>query len=65
MVGDSPKEYLRKKKLTIAADRLVKGETSILDIALDCQFESHAAFTRSFKQFFKITPEQYREKSPH
>ena len=63
LVGDSPKEYLRKRRLTIAADRLVKGETSILDIALDCQFESHATFTRSFKQLFKMTPEQYREKA--
>ena len=63
LVGDSPKEYLRKRRLTVAADRLVKGETSILDIALDCQFESHAAFTRSFKQLFKMTPEQYREKA--
>ncbi|MCP5007875.1 MAG: helix-turn-helix transcriptional regulator, partial [Planctomycetes bacterium] len=62
-VGDSPKEYLRKRRLTIAADRLVRGESSILNIALDCQFESHAAFTRSFKQLFKMTPEQYREKA--
>jgi len=63
LVGDSPKEYLRKRRLTIAAERLVKGESSILNIALDCQFESHAAFTRSFKQLFKMTPEQYREKA--
>jgi AraC family transcriptional regulator len=63
LVGDSPKEYLRKRRLTVAAERLVKGETSILDIALDCQFGSHASFTRSFKQFFKVTPEQYREKA--
>jgi AraC family transcriptional regulator len=63
LVGDSPKEYLRKRRLTIAADRLVKGETSILNIALDCQFESHASFSRSFKQLFKMTLEQYREKA--
>jgi len=63
LVGDSPKVYLRKRRLTIAADRLVKGETSILTIALDCQFEFHAAFTRSFKQLFKMTPEQYRAKA--
>ena len=63
LVGDSPKEYLRKRRLTIAADRLVRGESSILNIALDCQFESHASFTRSFKQLFKMTPEQYREKA--
>jgi AraC family transcriptional regulator len=61
LVGDSPKEYLRKRRLTVAADRLAKGETSILDIALDCQFESHATFTRSFRQLFNMTPEQYRE----
>lgn len=63
LVGDSPKEYLRKRRLTIAAERLASGESSILDIALDCQFESHASFTRSFKQLFKITPERYREKA--
>jgi len=61
LVGDSPKEYLRKRRLTIAAQRLANGESSILDIALSCQFESHAAFTRSFKQLFKMTPDQYRE----
>jgi len=63
LVGDSPKEYLRKRRLTVAAERLEKGESSILDIALDCQFESHAAFTRSFKQLFKMTPDQYRDKA--
>lgn len=61
LVGDSPKEYLRKRRLTIAADRLVKGEESILDLALDCQFESQEAFTRAFKQLFKMTPGQYRD----
>jgi len=61
LVGDSPKEYLRNRRLTIAAKRLAGGARSILDIALDCQFESHAAFTRSFKQLFKMTPEQYRD----
>jgi len=63
LVGDSPKEYLRKRRLTIAAERLARGESSILDIALACQFESHASFTRSFKQLFNMTPGQYREKA--
>jgi len=61
LVGDTPKEYLRKRRLTIAAERLARGESSILSLALECQFESHAAFTRSFKQLFKVTPKQYRE----
>ncbi len=61
LVGDSPKEYLRKRRLTIAADRLLKEDISILDLALDCQFESQEAFTRSFKQLFRMTPGQYRK----
>jgi AraC family transcriptional regulator len=63
LVGDSPKEYLRKRRLTIAAERLLKEEASILEIALDFQFGSHASFTRSFKQLFKLNPKQYREKA--
>ncbi len=60
LVGDSPKEYLRKRRLTVAATRLIKDDTSILDLALECQFESQEAFTRAFKQLFSVTPGQYR-----
>jgi AraC family transcriptional regulator len=61
VVGDSPKEYLRKRRLTIAADRLVKEPIAIIDLALDCQFESQEAFTRSFKNLFNMTPGKYRK----
>jgi len=63
LVGDSPKEYLRKRRLTIAAERLAQGEKSILNLALDCQFESQEAFTRAFKALFNMTPGQYRSKA--
>lgn len=66
LVGDSPKEYLRKRRLTVAATRLLKEDTSILDLALECQFESQEAFTRAFKQLFALTPGQYRkEQDPY
>jgi len=61
VVGDSPKEYLRKRRLTIAADRLVKEKIAIINLAMDCQFESQEAFTRSFKKLFNMTPGQYRK----
>ncbi len=61
LVGDSPKEYLRKRRLTVAATRLLKEDTSILDLAIQCQFESQEAFTRAFKQLFSMTPGQYRK----
>lgn len=61
LVGDTPKEYLRKRRLTIAAKRLLNEDTSILDLAMDCRFESQEAFTRAFKTLFHVTPAQYRK----
>ena len=61
LVGDTPKEYLRKRRLTLAAKRLLTEEVGILDLALDCQFDSQEAFTRAFKALFNMTPAQYRK----
>lgn len=61
LVGDTPKEYLRKRRLTLAAKRLLTEEVGILELAIDCQFESQEAFTRAFKSMFTMTPAQYRK----
>lgn len=61
LVGDTPKEYLRKRRLTVAAKRLLSEDIGILALALDCQFDSQEAFTRAFKDLFNITPAQYRK----
>ena len=63
LVGDTPKEYLRKRRLTVAAKRLLSEDIGILELALDCQFDSQEAFTRSFKALFNITPAQYRKQN--
>ncbi len=31
-----------------------------MDLALDCQFESHEAFTRAFKKMFQVTPTAFK-----
>ncbi|MEH6578972.1 MAG: GyrI-like domain-containing protein [Amphritea sp.] len=63
LVGDTPKEYLRKRRLTVAAKRLLTGEVAILELAMDCQFDSQEAFTRAFKAMFNVTPAQYRKEN--
>jgi AraC family transcriptional regulator len=63
LVGDTPKEYLRKRRLTVAAKKLLSGDIGILDLALNCQFDSQEAFTRAFKALFNITPAQYRKQN--
>ena len=36
LVGDTPKEYLRKRRLTVAAKKLLSEDISILDLAILC-----------------------------
>lgn len=59
-VGDTLKEYVRKRKLTAAVIALGTTDKRILDIALDAGFESQEAFTRAFKQMFGKNPGECR-----
>ena len=61
MLGESVAEYLRKRRLTNAAQRLLSTDQRILDIALEYQFSSQESFTRSFKRMFGLTPGEYRK----
>lgn len=60
VTGITPVAYLRKRRLTEAARELATSSKRILDIALDYQFQSQEAFTRSFKQEFGVSPGFYR-----
>lgn len=60
-VGDSLKEYIRKRRLSVAMIDLCSSERRILDIALDAGFESQEAFTRAFKAMFGKTPGDCRK----
>lgn len=60
VTGITPVAYLRKRRLTEAARELATSPKRILDIALDYQFQSQEAFTRSFKQEFGVSPGFYR-----
>ncbi|MBF2054263.1 MAG: AraC family transcriptional regulator [Candidatus Sericytochromatia bacterium] len=63
-VGDTLGGYLRGRRLTRAAESLLNTEQGILDIALAVGFQSHEAFTRSFKAYFGCTPRAFRERRP-
>lgn len=53
--------YVRRRRLTLAAEKLgQESELRILDLALDCGFESQEAFTRAFKKRFLVTPGQWQ-----
>lgn len=60
-VGDTVKEYVRKRRLTNALIELGSNDRRIIDIAFDYQFESQEAFSRAFKQVFGKTPGECRK----
>lgn len=55
-------DYVRRRRLAVAAGALLASRTPILHIALDAGFQSQAAFTRAFRKVFFTTPAQYRKR---
>ena len=50
------REYIRRRRLSLAAVELQKGNRKVTDIAMKYGYESPTAFTRAFKNFHGITP---------
>jgi AraC family transcriptional regulator len=58
--GCSVMRYVKARRLSRAAHRLVQGAPDILEVALEVGYGSHEAFTRAFREHFGITPEALR-----
>lgn len=64
VVGVSFKEYVVKRKLTLAAVELKDTKDRVIDIAFKYGFSSNEAFTRAFSKVFGYTPYRYRKLLP-
>lgn len=53
-------EYIKLRRMAMATTALQQSNRRILDVALDLGFCSHEHFTRTFKDTFGMTPEDYR-----
>jgi len=58
--GETPKQFTLRLRLARAAAMLLTTGDSVLDVALECGFQSHEAFCRTFRKRFGITPSGYR-----
>ncbi|WDV45966.1 AraC family transcriptional regulator [Clostridiaceae bacterium M8S5] len=54
-------EYIRRRKLTLAALEIKNSSTKIIDIALKYGYESPVSFTRAFVSLHGITPTMARK----
>lgn len=53
--------YVRQSRMSFAKKLIAAGDMSIGDIVMQCGFESPSYFTKTFKQYFGVTPSQYRK----
>ena len=60
-VGESAISYVRRLRLDRAARKLRMGAVDITEVALTAGYDSHAAFSKAFKQQFGMSPREFRQ----
>ncbi len=61
MAGVPLSEYIRRRRMTMAAVELQSGKEKVLDVALKYGYDSPTAFNRAFQKVHGITPSQAKE----
>ena len=59
--GETPKEYVDRLRLEWAALQLRMRRVTVLELALECGYRSHEAFTRAFRARYAMSPRDYRK----
>ncbi|MEJ6395376.1 helix-turn-helix domain-containing protein [Gymnodinialimonas sp. 2305UL16-5] len=59
--GETVAGYIRSRRLEKAAIALASSQARVIDIALDCGFQTHAALTRAFTAHFGLAPQTFRQ----
>lgn len=62
LTGISPVNYIIRRRITEAKQKLVSTEKSIIEISEECGFNSLSNFNSLFKRMTGLTPSSYRKK---
>ncbi len=60
-VGESAANYIRRLRMERAGRKLRMGAVDITEVALAAGYDSHAAFSKAFKQQFGLSPSEFRQ----
>ena len=60
-VGESAASYVRRLRLERAGRKLRMGAVDITEVALAAGYDTHAAFSKAFKQQFGLSPSEFRQ----
>ena len=59
--GVSITEYIKKRRISLATQELIKGEKKVIDIAIAYGYQTHASFSRAFKEQMCMPPSFVRK----
>lgn len=57
-------EYIRRRRMTLAAKELIDSRKKVIDIALDYGYSTPESFTRAFKSVHGVSPSALRINTP-
>ena len=60
-VGESAASYVRRVRMERAGRKLRMGAVDITEVALAAGYDSHAAFSKAFRQQFGLSPSEFRQ----
>jgi AraC family transcriptional regulator len=60
IIGVTPAEYTRRRRLTLAATELTMNNIKVIDLAVKYGYDSPDSFTRAFRNVHGITPRAAR-----
>jgi AraC-like DNA-binding protein/predicted transcriptional regulator YdeE len=61
IVGKTIAAHIRDRRLNCACVQLVNTNSSVLNIGLDCGYNSAQSFSRAFRDAFGLSPSEYRK----
>lgn len=59
-IGTPPYQYLLQQRVERAKQLLKQSDARVVDIALECGFNSHSHLSKQFREFVGMTPTAYR-----
>ncbi|NBI29653.1 helix-turn-helix domain-containing protein [Chengkuizengella marina] len=61
LTGYTIAEYIRKRRLTLAAQELTNTKTKVINVALKYGYETPESFSKAFRRVHGISPSQVRD----
>lgn len=64
LFGLTPNQWITKHRISMASRLLLEQQLTISEVAQQCGYYDHSAFTRAFRKATGLTPTQFRSQSP-